>query len=156
MDEGYPGLDGGGGKLADNIVFFARTLRTAGLPVGPAAVVDAIRAVETAGIANRDDFYWVLHSVFVHKREHRPVFDEAFNLYWRTRGLVEKILQMLSHMAPARSEPEKPKAGSTRVNEALFEGREPQTDDRPPELENRCPDDRIGQGNCCRVRTSPR
>ena len=30
-----------GGKIADNIVYFARALRKAGLPVGPASVIDA-------------------------------------------------------------------------------------------------------------------
>jgi len=53
------------GKLAENIAYFARALRAAGLPVGPAAVVDAIDAVEAARIGEREDFYWTLHAVFV-------------------------------------------------------------------------------------------
>jgi uncharacterized protein with von Willebrand factor type A (vWA) domain len=108
-----------GGRIADNIVHFARALRRAGLPVGPAAVIDAIRAVETAGITSRDDFYWTLHSVFVKKREHRLVFQEAFALFWRQRGLIEKMLAMLSPVAPAKPEKEKPRAAETRVREAL-------------------------------------
>lgn len=111
-----------GGRLADNIVHFARTLRAAGLPVGPAAVVDAIRAVEAAGIHDREDFYWTLHSIFVKKREHRAVFDEAFRIFWRSRGLVEKMLALLSPVAPARAAPEKPKAAQARVAQALNEG----------------------------------
>src|SRR5262245_36709329 len=90
-----------GGRIADNFVYFGRALRKAGLPVGPAAVIDAIRAVETAGIGSRDDFYWTLHSIFVKKREHRAVFHEAFELFWRERGLIEKLLQLLSPVAPA-------------------------------------------------------
>src|SRR6267142_2393033 len=31
--------------LADNIVYFARALRAAGMPVGPGAVLDALQAV---------------------------------------------------------------------------------------------------------------
>ena len=73
------------GQLAGNIVHFARTLRRAGLPVGPAAVVDAIRAVEMAGFTSRADFYWILHSVFVSRHDHHPIFDQAFQLFWRTR-----------------------------------------------------------------------
>ena len=114
-----------GGRLADNIVHFARALRKAGLPVGPATVIDAIRAVEAAGIGSRDDFYWTLHAVFVSKREHRPVFHEAFELFWRERGLIEKMLQMMSPVAPPRpGEPEKPKPGESRANEALSQTRE--------------------------------
>ena len=45
------------GRIADNVVFFARTLRKAGMRVGPASVMDAIEAVLVAGIGSRDDFY---------------------------------------------------------------------------------------------------
>ena len=38
------------GKLATNIVHFARTLRTAGLRVGPGQVLRAVEAVEAAGL----------------------------------------------------------------------------------------------------------
>jgi hypothetical protein len=38
------------GKLAENVMHFARVLRAAGLPIGPDRVVDALRALETAGI----------------------------------------------------------------------------------------------------------
>ncbi|HQF31830.1 MAG TPA: VWA domain-containing protein, partial [Hyphomicrobiales bacterium] len=92
-------------------------------------------AVETAGIRHRDDFYWTLHAVFVKKREHRAVFDEAFRLFWRPRQLVEKMIAMLSPIAPARGEKEKPKAAAQRVNEALFEGKEPQAMPENPEIE---------------------
>ncbi len=123
-----------GGRIADNIVYFARALRKAGLPVGPAAVIDAIRAVETAGIGSRDDFYWTLHSVFVKKREHRALFHEAFELFWRRRGLLEKMLAMLSPIAPPRpGEKEKPRPGETRAREAL--GPEPRPDDQKPSVE---------------------
>src|SRR5215204_720156 len=87
------------GRLADNILYFARTLRGAGMRVGPAAVIDAVNAVQAAGISSRDDFYWTLHCVFVTRHEDHPVFDEAFRLFWRSRELVEKMLQMFSSMA---------------------------------------------------------
>ncbi len=124
------------GRFADNIVYFARTLRHAGIPVGPAAVIDAIRAVETAGVGSREDFYWTLHSVFVHKREHRPVFHEAFEIFWQERGLIEKMLAILSPVAAPRPPKEKPKAGQTRANQALTRGLErPQREEERPQLE---------------------
>lgn len=112
------------GRLAQNIVFFARTLRGAGMRVGPAAVVDAVRAVEAAGIAGRDDFFWTLHCVFVNRHEDHPVFEEAFNLFWRSRGMVEKLIQMFSPMARPNAREEKPRAGEARVSQSLFSGRE--------------------------------
>jgi len=125
----------GGGRLTDNIVYFGRTLRNAGLPVGPAAVIDAIRAVETAGIRSREDFYWTLHSIFVKKREHRPVFDEAFRVFWRSRGLVEKLIALFSPTAPPRPTADKPKPGASRVAKALFDGAEKPAEIEKPQIE---------------------
>ena len=123
------------GALADNIVHFARALRAAGLPVGPAAVIDAIRAVEVAGIASREDFYWTLHSIFVKKRDQHAVFEEAFRLFWRSRGLVEKMLALLSPVAPPRGEPQKPKAAQARVANALQQDAVREAKETKPEIE---------------------
>ena len=54
-------------KLAENVVHFARALRKAGVPVGPDRVMDGLRAIELAGIENRDDFYWALQAALVSK-----------------------------------------------------------------------------------------
>jgi uncharacterized protein len=122
-------------RLADNIVYFARTLRKAGLRVGPAAVTDAIEAVLAGGIGSRDDFYWTLHSVLVTRREDHATFDEAFRLYWRSRELIEKMLAMFSPVAMAR-EQQKPRAAEARVAEALLKG-SPRNEpgERPPEVD---------------------
>jgi len=116
------------GRMADNIVYFARALRKAGMRVGPASVKDAIEAVLAAGIGDRDDFYWTLHSVLVSRREDHAVFDEAFRLYWKSRELVEKMLAMLSPVTPDKRERVKPRAAENRVSQALLEDRK----DRPP------------------------
>ncbi len=108
-------------RLADNIVHFGRTLRKAGMKVGPSTVVTAIEAVMAAGIGSRDDFYWTLHSVFVKRREDRATFDEAFRLYWRSRELMEKMIAMFSPTMEKERERQKPKAAEQRVNDALFE-----------------------------------
>ncbi|ASP33283.1 VWA domain-containing protein [Labrenzia sp. VG12] len=122
-------------RITDNIVYFARTLRKAGVPVGPASVVDAVAAVEVSGIQNRDDLYWTLHAVFVRKHEHKVLFDEAFRIYWQSRGLIEKMLAVLSPVAPPRGEPEKPKAGQTRVSQAFEAARERVAEETVPQIE---------------------
>ncbi|MFN3132756.1 vWA domain-containing protein [Roseibium sp.] len=122
-------------RITDNIIYFARTLRKAGVPVGPASVVDAVQAVEVSGISNRDDLYWTLHAVFVRKREHRILFDEAFRVYWQSRGLIEKMLAILSPVAPPRGAPEKPKAGQTRVAQAFQANKERVAEETRPEIE---------------------
>ena len=124
------------GRIGDNIVYFARALRKAGMRVGPASVKDAIEAVLAAGIGSRDDFYWTLHAVLVSRHEDHATFDEAFRLYWKSRELIEKMLAMFSPVAPDRREKVKPRAAENRVSQALFEGREKNRPAREvPEIE---------------------
>ena len=80
------------GRLADNILYFVRVLRAAGLPVGPAKVLDALAAVEAVGVENRDDFREALAAVVVSRREHLVLFEQAFDLFWRNPRLLEKLL----------------------------------------------------------------
>jgi len=125
-----------GGKLATNIVHFARTLRTAGLRVGPGQVLRAIEAVEQAGLRKRDDFYWTLHSVFVNRRDQREIFDQAFHVYWRNPRLLEKMMEMLLPQVGVPAEPEQRQQLSRRLQEALQPGQgESKEDDEPPEVE---------------------
>ncbi len=102
--------------LAENVVHFARALRKAGVPVGPDRVMDGLRALEFAGIENRDDFYWALASVFLSRREQFELFDQAFRLFWRERHLLDRALQGLPVAAPSN-----PSASQTsnRIAEAL-------------------------------------
>ncbi|MFO1083822.1 MAG: VWA domain-containing protein [Reyranellaceae bacterium] len=124
------------GRLATNIVHFARTLRTAGLRVGPGQVLRAIEAVEAAGLRKRDDFYWTLHSVFVNRRDQREIFDQAFHVYWRNPRLLEKMMEMLLPQVEVPGQQEKGKQLSRRLQEALQPGRgEAPKNDEPPEVE---------------------
>ena len=107
------------GRLAENVVHFARLLRAAGIPVGPGAVADAIAALGIVGLGRRDDVYWTLHSIFVLKGEQNAVFDQAFHAFWRRRGFVEKLIAEMSPIAPAERRPETPKPGAARVEEAM-------------------------------------
>ena len=124
------------GRIADNIVYFARALRKAGMRVGPASVKDAIEAVLVAGIGSRDDFYWPLHAVLVAPHEDHPVFDEAFRLFWKSRELIEKMIAMFSPVAPDHREKQKPRAAENRVSQAMFEGHQKsQPQKEIPEIE---------------------
>jgi uncharacterized protein with von Willebrand factor type A (vWA) domain len=109
------------GRLAENILYFARALRAAGMPVGPGAVLDALEAVNTAKVGSRDDFYWTLHAVFVKRHEHSILFDQAFRIFFRRRGYIDKLIAaMLPDTLPTA--PKAPEAGAQRIQEALFAG----------------------------------
>ncbi len=109
------------GRLSENILYFARALRAAGIPVGPGAVLDALEALSVANVGTRDDFYWTLHAVFVKRHEHTILFDQAFRIFFRKRGYIEKMIaSMLPEIAPGSSKA--PPPGAQRIQEALFSG----------------------------------
>jgi uncharacterized protein len=117
------GEKGDSGRLAENILYFARALRAAGIPLGPGAVLDALEAVSVARVGDREDFYWTLHAVFVKRHEHSILFDQAFRIFFRKRGYIEKLIaSMLPETMPNAAKP--PPPGAQRVQEALFSGLE--------------------------------
>lgn len=97
---------------------FARVLRAAGLPIGPDRVIDAVRALEVAGVERRDDFYWTLASVFLDRREQFDVYDQAFHIFWRDPQLLERVMAMFLPQVYGRQGREERQA-SSRVAEAL-------------------------------------
>ena len=109
------------GRLAENIVYFARALRAAGMPVGPGAVLDALEALNVARVGLRDDFYWTLHAVFVKRHEHTILFDQAFRIFFRKRGYIDKLIASMipQTLVPAAKSPA---PGAQRIQEALFSG----------------------------------
>lgn len=105
--------------FADNIVHFARTLRRAGFPLGTGQINEAIRAIETIGVARRDDLRSALFATLVTHPAQRPLFDQAFEAFWRDPGLFEKSLAALlpQTLIPPQELPHE--AGARRVAEAL-------------------------------------
>jgi len=99
---------------------FARVLRAAGLPIGPDRVVDALRALQTAGIERREDFYWTLAAVFLSKREQQELFDQAFHIFWRDPQMLERIMSLLLPQIYGRAGQAETPAASNRLSEALY------------------------------------
>ncbi|HLJ62959.1 MAG TPA: VWA domain-containing protein, partial [Stellaceae bacterium] len=113
-----PGAQPGSGRLLENILHFARTLRAAGLPIGPGSVLAAIEAIRAAGLADRRDFYWTLHAVFVNRRDQREIFDQAFHIFWRNPQILEKMMSLLLPELRSANAPS-PDEMSRRLAEAL-------------------------------------
>lgn len=122
------------GKLAENVAYFARALRVAGLRLGPGSVVEAVEALAGGALGGREDVYWTLHAIFVKRHEDSVVFDQAFRLFWRRRALIEKIMAQMSPVSPGGAPaPEKAQAGALRVEEAFAQNR-PGQEPPPTEL----------------------
>jgi len=108
------------GKLVDNVMQFARILRGAGLPVGPGQVIEVLRALAEVGVGQRDDFYWALFATCVTRIEQKPLFDQAFHIFWRNPKLRERLMAMLLPKLEAESDQaQKGEPVATRLAEAL-------------------------------------
>jgi uncharacterized protein with von Willebrand factor type A (vWA) domain len=127
-----------GSKLLPNIMHFGRILRSAGLPVGPGKIIDAVSAVEAVGITSRRDFYWSLHAVFVNRRDQHEIFDQAFHIFWRDPRLLERMLGILMPEIPGEEQQEPQEPPSRRIMEAMApkekEGQQDQ-EEKEPEVE---------------------
>jgi hypothetical protein len=110
------------GRLAENVMHFARLLRAAGLRIGPDRVLDSVRALEIAGAhqfpLRRDDWYWTMSAVLLSREEQRPIFDQAFRIFWRDPKLAEKMMQLLLPKAHGTAKPEEQQ--SQRLTDALY------------------------------------
>jgi uncharacterized protein with von Willebrand factor type A (vWA) domain len=123
-----------GGLLATNVMQFARLLRRAGLPVGPAETIAAQQALAAVDITSRTEMRTAMRSVMIHRREHQDVFDQAFTLFWRDPNAGKHAAVMALFEGQKEKKPERAPPGSRRVSEALGALRE-----RKPKPENEAP-----------------
>src|SRR4051812_9731289 len=131
-----------GGRLAENVMHFTRLLRAAGLRVGPDRVIDCVRALEIGAARQfpprREDWYWTLSAVLLSRQEQRPIFDQAFSIFWRDPGLAERMMRSL--LPQAYGSPAKPETQqSQRLTDApLQQQREArEANEERPEIETR-------------------
>jgi uncharacterized protein len=121
---GHPANQNSGppsGKLAINIMHFARVLREAGLPIGSGTMLDALDAATMGAIRTREEFYWTLHAIFVKRREQRELFDQAFHVFWKKPKMLEQLMQLMFHQITRPGDDKKKDAGFRRLAEAMFD-----------------------------------
>lgn len=85
-----------GGHILSNLLRFAEVLRRLGLEAGPANVLDMVRATEHVHIGRRGEFYQAARSIFVHRRQDLPIFDEAFQVFWRKPNTARSGMDLRS------------------------------------------------------------
>ncbi len=74
------------GHFFNNMLLFGRILHHAGLDIDPDRMVDVVHALDWVAIGNKSDFYFVLRTLCVQRREALPVFDAAFEIFWNQFG----------------------------------------------------------------------
>ena len=76
---------GQSGHILHNLLLFGHLLRRLGLNVHQGRMVDAVHVLEDIGMTRRVDVRSALRTLLVHRREDLPLFDEAFEVFWRQR-----------------------------------------------------------------------
>jgi len=123
-------LDQSPGHLAENVMHFGRVLRAAGMPVGSDRVQAALQALQVAGLQRRDDFHAVLSACLLDRIEHRELFDQAFDLFWRDPDLEGRMRALLLPKVQVK-DGVPPVPENRRLGEALFP-RGPEDEPPPP------------------------
>ncbi len=120
--------------LAANVMHFARLLRRAGLPVGPAEAIAAQEALTRIDLASKIEARTALRTSMIHRHEHQEVFDQAFALFWRDPSAAEQAAAMALLEAQKEKKLERPPPASRRLAEAFAPktDRKPQPQDEPP------------------------
>lgn len=119
-------------RLAENVMHFGRVLRQAGVPVGTDRIQLALQALQVAGLESRVDFRAALAACLLDRHEHRAMFDQAFDLYWRDPDLAGRMMQMLLPQVRANNaNAPPPPPENRRLGEAFSANAPP----RPPQPE---------------------
>lgn len=122
------GVDGDG-HILPNLLRFAEVLRRLGLDAGPANVLDMVRATEHVHIGRRGEFYQAARSIFVHRRQDLPLFDEAFNVFWRKPNTARSGMDLRSMGEQRRFRKPQVSAGSDEpMDDALALDGDPDDD----------------------------
>lgn len=121
------------GTFLHNLLLFGRVLRGLGLDVNPGRMIDLVTALDSISIGRRLDFYHTARTLLVHRREDIPLFDEAFEIFWRrpAEGWTSLDLRAMGERRRFRRPVFTPPPPRDELPKA--EGGEPKkTDDQPP------------------------
>ncbi|QEZ45565.1 vWA domain-containing protein [Cupriavidus oxalaticus] len=117
--------------LARNVTHFMRLLRDGGFALSPAHAVDALAALRLVDIGRRDDVRAALAALVLSGPDQRPLFDAAFDLFWRDPDWEGKLRALLLPRVDAGAPPPR---RSNRLADALA-ARQPDMPSRPAQTE---------------------
>ena len=87
--------------LLQNLMLFGEVLRRMGLNFGSANMLDLVRATEDVPVGHKQDFRHAARCLLVHRKPDLPLFDEAFQVFWR-RPSAEQTTRDLRSMGEQR------------------------------------------------------
>ena len=71
------------GHIIHNLMLFGEVLRRLGLDVGTGNMLDLVRALEYISLGRKQEFQQAARCLLVHRNQDFPLFDEAFQVFWR-------------------------------------------------------------------------
>ncbi len=89
-----------GRGVVAGVARFGRTLRAAGLEVGPGRIQDAVVALKAVEIESRQQVYWALRCTLLSRHGDIAAFDQAFVAFFESRSVQET-----EHPAAAPEQP---------------------------------------------------
>ena len=93
-----------------NVMAFARALKQLGIKVSLSQVLDASRSVELVDIGERADFRSLLRANLISQKEDFPVFDMAFDCFWREQA-YERVPMETMEIQGTPTESDAPEGG---------------------------------------------
>lgn len=117
--------------LARNVTHFMRLLRDGGFALSPAHAVDALSALRHVDIGRRDEVRAALAALVLSGPDQRPLFDAAFDLFWRDPDWEGKLRALLLPRVDTGAPPPR---RSNRLADALA-ARQPEAPARPARTE---------------------
>lgn len=73
--------------LVHNLLVFGRLLRRLGLEVHVGRLLDVVEALQHVDLGTRDEVFHTCRSLLVYRHDDLPLFDRAFDMFWRKAGV---------------------------------------------------------------------
>lgn len=84
-----------GGNLLGHLLSFGYLLREMGVAVSPGQMVELVGALEHVSVAQREDFKAALRCMLVLRREDLPLFEQAFEFFWRKASGADPAKELM-------------------------------------------------------------
>ena len=70
-------------SLLENLLTFGRLLKRAGIDTHAGRTTDVVEALAHVNLDSRDEVYHACRALLVHRKDQIPIFDVAFDAFWR-------------------------------------------------------------------------
>lgn len=124
-----------GRGMLNNLLAFGRVLKQLGIKVGLSQIIDASRSLEFVDISARADFRAALRSNLVANREEIPLFERAFDAFWREQAQEQgpaEGLELPAGESEKKDEEAGGEEGELKEILSLAPGLEPKPEEKEP------------------------